>query len=164
MKIGILADSHDNLPMIRAAMALFRKIGVELIVHAGDFVAPFAVRAMDSLCRVVGVFGNNDGERAGLRKALGAKGEIHPGAASLEIGGKRIVVVHSDSDAGPLAASGRYDVVICGHSHTARVRREGSALVLNPGESGGWLTGKSTAAVLDLDTMDTALYELAAEE
>ena len=60
MKLGVMADSHDNVPMVRRAVELFNRRQVDLVIHAGDFVAPFAIAPLADLdCRVVAVFGNN---------------------------------------------------------------------------------------------------------
>lgn len=161
MKIGILADSHDNLPKIRAAMELFTREGVGLILHAGDFVAPFAVRAMHSApCRVVAVFGNNDGERIGLAKAFEPIGEVHPRIALVEAGGRRIGVVHQDELVAPIAAGSALHVLVYGHTHQLDIHREGQTLVVNPGEVGGWLTGRCTVVTLDTDSLETQVWEV----
>jgi predicted phosphodiesterase len=39
--------------------------------------------------------------------------------------------------------------VVYGHTHKPDVRKNNGVLVVNPGETGGWLTGKSTVALLD---------------
>ncbi|MDD9973593.1 MAG: metallophosphoesterase family protein, partial [Candidatus Poribacteria bacterium] len=39
MKLGVMSDSHDNIPNVKRAVALFNEIGVDLVVHAGDFIA-----------------------------------------------------------------------------------------------------------------------------
>ena len=44
MRIGVMSDSHDNLPMIRKAIRLFTDENAEAVLHAGDFIAPFAVK------------------------------------------------------------------------------------------------------------------------
>ncbi len=161
MKIGIMADSHDNLPKIRSAMEVFAREGVGLILHAGDFVAPFAVRAMHGApARVVAVFGNNDGERIGLAKAFEAIGEVHPRIALVEADGKRIGVVHQDELVAPISAGNAVDVLVYGHTHRLDIRREGNVLIINPGEVGGWLTGKCTIALLDTDTLETRVVEV----
>ena len=49
MKIGVFSDSHDNVPMVKKAVELFNNEGVELVIHAGDFIAPFVVAAMGDL-------------------------------------------------------------------------------------------------------------------
>ncbi len=161
MKIGILSDSHDNLPRIRSAMETFAREGVGLILHAGDFVAPFAVRAMhDAPARVVAVFGNNDGERIGLAKAFEAIGEVHARIARVEVDGRRLVMVHEDELVPPLAESKAVDVLVYGHTHRLDIRREGSVLIINPGEVGGWLTGRCTVVLLDTDTLEATVVEV----
>ena len=47
--IGIMSDSHDNLPAIQQAVRIFNQIGCDLVIHAGDFVAPFAVQELSAL-------------------------------------------------------------------------------------------------------------------
>ena len=75
--IGIMADSHDNLHSIRCAVQLFNGAGCTLVIHAGDFVAPFSAREMEKLnCPVNGVFGNCDGEKQGLKKAFEPLGKV----------------------------------------------------------------------------------------
>lgn len=161
MKLGVMADSHDNVPMVRRAVELFNERGAGLVIHAGDFVAPFAVAPLAELdCRVVAVFGNNDGERVGLAKRLEEIGEVHPNLAPAELAGRRIAAVHYPELAAPIAAGGAFDLVVYGHTHEIDVRREGATLVLNPGEVGGWLTGRSTVAVVDLGTMEAEILDL----
>jgi len=40
MKVGILSDSHDNLALLKQALDILEKEKVDLILHAGDYVAP----------------------------------------------------------------------------------------------------------------------------
>jgi putative phosphoesterase len=63
--------------------------------------------------------------------------------------GLRIVVVHFDASAATQAASGLFDVVVFGHTHKPLVESRDGVLRVNPGETGGWLSGKSTVALLD---------------
>ena len=61
MKLGVMSDTHNNIPIIKRAVSLFNAIGVSLVVHAGDFRSPCAIEPLTQLeCVVVGVFGNND--------------------------------------------------------------------------------------------------------
>ena len=67
MKIGVISDTHDNIPLIKRAVGLFNRNGVGHILHAGDFVAPFSILPFNALkSPFTGVFGNNDGEKKGL--------------------------------------------------------------------------------------------------
>ena len=71
MLLGIIADTHDNLDAIENAVDIFNREKVDLVIHAGDFVAPFTVRKFRGLdCKFIGIFGNNDGEKEGLRKGI----------------------------------------------------------------------------------------------
>lgn len=160
MKLGVMSDSHDNIPNVKRAVALFNEIGVDLVVHAGDFIAPFAIDPLADLdCRVVGVFGNNDGERIVLAKKFELIGEVHPNLASASLGDKTIAVMHYPELAIPIAKSGVYDIVVYGHTHKIDIQKEKS-LLLNPGETGGWTTGKATVAVVDIETLEATIHEL----
>jgi len=156
VKIGVIADSHDHVPRIREAVERFGEEGVELLLHAGDVVAPFALKALLSLdVPFTGVFGNNDGDRLLLWQASG--GRIHPGPYALKAGGVRVLLLHEPQAAEAAARSGLYDLVIYGHTHEVEMRRVGPCLVLNPGELGGWLTGRCSAALYDTGSRGTEI-------
>ena len=148
--IGILSDSHDNLTRVREAVRLFNDAGCSLVIHAGDFVAPFTVDELRNLrAPVKAVFGNCDGERAGLAKAFEGLGELREAPLKFSHAGLRFLVCHLDSPIGRHFASKAYDVVVFGHTHKPLAERRGGVLLVNPGETGGWLSGRSTIALLD---------------
>jgi putative phosphoesterase len=148
--IGILSDSHDNLVALRKAVSLFRDAGCELLVHAGDFIAPFAARELEKAgCPVKAVFGNCDGEKKGLVSALKGFGKVREAPWVFEHRGTRIFLAHLDGAVANAVAKRAYDIVIYGHTHKPEVRVSGPALVVNPGETGGWLSGKGTVALFD---------------
>jgi len=150
VKIGILADTHDNLPAVRRAVDLFRGLGCGLIVHAGDFVAPFAAWELEKAgCPVRAVFGNCDGERRGLEEVLQSFGEIREEPYLFDQAGKTFLLTHGHERLEALLAEHPVDFLIYGHTHKSDIRRAGRTLVINPGEAGGWLSGRSTAVVLD---------------
>lgn len=158
-----MSDSHDHLENIRKAVETFNSAGVEYVIHAGDFVAPFVANELQKLnCPLLGVFGNNDGEKIGLQnrfKSFGAEVKVQP--AFVELGGKKFVVIHENDLADALAESGKFDVVVYGHTHKVDIRKASNGcLIVNPGEVCGWLTGKATVAILDTETMEVKLVEL----
>ncbi len=108
---------------------------------------------------LIGVFGNNDGERFGLKAMFAGLGDIHRAPYRFEFKGKHFLMLHEPDEVDALAESGHYDVIIYGHTHEIDVR-EGKTLVINPGETGGWTTGRSTAALLDLSTMGVEIVDL----
>lgn len=162
MKIGVIADTHDNVTKILQAVDLFNKQeDLEVVVHAGDFVSPFAVAAMAGLqCRFVAVFGNNEGEKIGVANKFKGLGDLYMNFASVEAGDRKIAVAHYPELAIALAKGEGFDVVVYGHTHEIDIHKEGETLVVNPGECGGWLTGKCTIATIDLDTLEAEIHEL----
>jgi predicted phosphodiesterase len=38
MKLGVISDARDNLPMIAKAVKIFKENKVEFVLHAGDYV------------------------------------------------------------------------------------------------------------------------------
>jgi len=148
--IGILSDSHDNLTRVREAVRLFNDADCDLVIHAGDFVAPFTVEELRNLrAPVKAVFGNCDGERAGLTKAFQGLGEIRVAPLKFRHAGLRFLVSHLDGPVEKHLASRAYDIIVFGHTHKPLADRRDGVLLVNPGEAGGWLRGKSTVALLD---------------
>ena len=159
--IGVMSDSHDNLTMIRRAVSIFNDASCDLVVHAGDVVAPFAVKELAALdCRVRAVFGNCDGEKTGLKMAIEPFGEIQEAPFVFSHAGKKCLLCHFDFPVPKYIASNQYDIVIFGHTHKPKVRKQGKSLAVNPGETGGWLTGKSTVALIDLKRMEAEVVIL----
>jgi hypothetical protein len=159
--IGVMADSHDNLVAVRKAVSLFKNVKCELVIHAGDFVAPFAARELKALdCPVKSVFGNCDGEKIGLEKAIEPFGEINEAPITFVHAGKNFLACHYHFSVKSYLSLGKYDIIIFGHTHKLEIRKEGKTLLLNPGETGGWLSGKSTVALLDPGILEVEIISL----
>jgi len=159
MKVGILSDTHDNLDRIRRAVEFFRKEGIGLLVHAGDFVAPFTLPLYRELdCDFIGVYGNNDGDVLLLHKR--SEGRIHSAPHRFTAGGRRFIVTHYPDAVNAMAHGPDVDVVIYGHTHSAEVRRVGEALVINPGECGGWSSGEPSVALLETETLEARIVRI----
>jgi len=159
MKVGVISDTHDRLPTFRRAMALFKRLKVEAVFHAGDYVAPFAAKliAADVLSvPLYCIYGNNDGERKGLKAILP---DIVDGPLTVKLDGKTIVMHHfidwlKPADIAPA------NVIITGHTHEVVNETRNGKLYLNPGECCGWLHEKCTVAVLDLAAMKADIIEV----
>lgn len=157
MRIGIISDTHDRLPAIRAALDRFEQSGVDTLIHPGDVIAPFAARALAGFRGTLHiVYGNNDGERTGLRTVLP---QIQDGPLWVEVGGRRLLVHHALDWCRP-EDIGLADVVITGHTHEVSVERRAGQLLVNPGECCGWVTGRATIALLDLVTLEVSIIEV----
>lgn len=159
MIIGIISDTHDNMTQTKKAVDLFNERKVEHVIHAGDFTSPFTFRTLKDLnCGFTGVFGNNDGDKLLLQKM--SEGSVFNQPHIFELGGRKIVIMHEHHLADALADSGHYNVVIYGHTHKPEIRKVKNTLVVNPGEAGNWLYGKSTIAVADLSALTAEIISL----
>ncbi|MBN1783034.1 metallophosphoesterase [bacterium] len=149
MKIGILSDSHDNLPALVKAVSVFNDAGVSHVLHAGDLVAPFTAKPLKKLnMGFTAVFGNNDGEILGLYHVF--KDQIFRAPHVVHLNHKKILLLHEGDNLEALAISGKFDAIIYGHTHEVDIRKD-PTLVINPGECGGWLSGRRTVAIWDME-------------
>jgi uncharacterized protein len=158
--IGIMSDTHDHRKAISLAVAEFNNAGCSLVIHGGDYVAPFTFIDLKKLeGKFVGVFGNNDGEKRGLLEQAGEIGVIMEPPFEFIHHDKKIVVMHEPVYLKKYLSRDDIDVIVYGHIHKVDIR-PGKPLVINPGECCSWLTGHSTVALLDLDTMNPQVLEL----
>jgi len=159
IKIGVISDTHDNIPKIKQAIEIFNKKKVSLVIHAGDIVSPFALIPFKELkAGFVSIFGNNDGDKLLLKER--AEGRIFHQPYKFEYFDKKIVVMHEPDIVEELAISGYYDLIIYGHTHRAKIENINNTLIVNPGEAGGWLYGKATIAIIELENMVTEIIDL----
>ena len=163
MRVGVLSDSHDHLDRLAEAVRHLRDRKVELVLHAGDFIAPFTIPVLHEVgCPIRAVFGNNDGERIGLFQRLTSLGhQVGERPQAYEFSGRRFLLQHEPSALDALEGSPHYDLVVYGHTHKADWRcPEKGAPILNPGEVCGWVTGKAQCCVVDLATRQLEVIPL----
>ncbi len=160
--IGIVSDTHEHVKMIVKAVSLFKERAPLFVVHCGDIISPPVLeRFADFKLKVV--FGNNDGERSGLKKKCQELGfdEIVD-SAEFEVAGKRFFVNHGTNPATieKAVASGQYDYVMHGHTHIPRHEQCGRTKVINPGAL--FMAPKYTVAFLTVETGEVEFVELPA--
>jgi putative phosphoesterase len=132
VRIGVISDTHLDAAAHKLPDALVNGLrGVDMILHAGDWVSPHAVKLVEAIAPCESVAGNNDGpdivDRFGYAKRL-------------ELGGVRIGLVHGDGIRKTTAeraldafADDMPDVIVFGHSHIPERRIVGRTLLFNPG-------------------------------
>ena len=165
MLVGAISDSHDNLPQIEKAVKYLNEQNVDLVLHAGDYVAGFVIPKFKMLnCKLIGVFGNNDGDHELLKKRFSETTNctIHDQFATVNVNGYSIALLHgTEIDLlNSIIDSGYFDAVIHRHSHNKSIEKRGKTLTINPGELCGYLTGKSTIALLDIVKNEAKIIEL----
>ena len=191
MKLGIVSDLHCNIDGLDRALEIMGPI--DALLCLGDSINEFGfsnavigrLRERDALT-ILGnheeVFLGSAGVRARSRpeidrSLLGWLAE-RPHRHALEIGGKRILMVHST----PWEPRGSYvlptsaalerfgetdaDIVLYGHTHRQIVRRVGRVLVVNPGSAGEARDprngGQLSCAVLDTATEEVVVHDFPA--
>jgi len=158
MRIGVVSDTHNHLRNVTRIVALFNEAGVERVVHTGDITQPKTLDVLAGLhAPLVGVYGNNDLERAGLAAAAERHG-FHLVDPPLELAwaGRRILVVHDPREIEPALRS-EHDVVLHGHEHRRVLERDGHRLIFNPGECAGHMPGLNAVGMLDLVSLEAEL-------
>jgi putative phosphoesterase len=169
MKICIVSDSHDRADALGQAVRDAAARGAQAVIHCGDLIGTQTLRA----ALVVGlpmhvIHGNNLGDPVSLsRWARESDGQLqyHGPDARLELGGRKVFVVHYPEYGHAMACTGDWDLVCCGHSHEAEVRevanvKSARTWLVNPGTVAG-LAAPATWALGDLAAMRFDLHTLA---
>jgi putative phosphoesterase len=152
MRLGILADTHDDLPRTTRAARLLRDNGAEALIHCGDLATPPIV----ATCAVLPfwfVFGNHDADMVPVLQAAAADfGATCLGwGGVVELGGKRVGVAHGHitMDVRRVLAE-KPDYLLVGHSHYPSDTIVESVRRINPGAL--FRADEFSVAVLDLDS------------
>lgn len=134
MLIAILSDTHCRTDNIGWALDLIAGRSAELIVHCGDLEDSEAVRHFPAHTHFV--YGNCDGDRAGIRAAIADVGAtLHEPFGYLELAGKKLAWTHGDNQRllRELENADAFDFVFYGHTHQAKEHQVGRTRVINPG-------------------------------
>jgi putative phosphoesterase len=138
MLIAVMSDSHDNIPNLRKAISIIYKERAGMIIHCGDFTAPFMLQELEEAgIPVHGVFGNNDGDQYLLTKlSLTSLKNIvlHGLIGEVDAGGFPAAFTHQGMVGEGLASTAKYKMVCFGHSHVYFEKKAGNTILLNPGE------------------------------
>ncbi len=162
MILGLISDTHDRIPFIEKAVDLFNQSDVEAVLHCGDFVSPFSLKPFRKLDKpLFAVFGNNDGEKAGLQSMFKRSGWVlNDRPYPLQFNGSKIAMLHEPDNLDEYIASGEFDMVVYGHTHKKHFEIVGDTIVVNPGEGCGWMSGIATVAFADLERKDCRFEKL----
>src|SRR6266540_4354309 len=136
MNIGIISDTHDDLSNLKNAVRTFNERKVSYVIHAGDYVFPGVVKEFKNFNgKLVGVLGNNDGEKIGLLKNFKEiGGELHGEFGDLELDGLRIAIYHGTNNKFTFffIASPIYDIFIFSLPHPIPIDVLLTPVVLSP--------------------------------
>ena len=146
MKVGIISDSHDDVNNINKAIEIFERNKIKAVIHGGDIISPPLIkefkRLTDKGVEFFGIFGNNDGEKNGLKNAFSLiNGKLLGDEGKIEIDSLKFCIYHGQDlrKKDKIINSQKFDVFVYGHSHTKHSElihnKKRSTLILNPGSS-----------------------------
>lgn len=151
--IGIISDTHDNVPAIIKAVEIFKEKNVELVLHLGDIIAPITIPYFKGL-NMKFIKGNNDGDVDNLIPKINEiNGEWLNEISELNVDDKKLFGLchgHNEEVLNEMINSERFDYVVTGHTHEKRDEKIGKTRVINPGTCYAG-TKEHTIALLDLD-------------
>lgn len=160
MLIGLMSDSHNNRPNVRFTLDIFRELGVETILHAGDLISVELLEEFADFSVYLS-FGNGDDPLLISQKAAAVSNKfVCDEMLEITLGGKRFFLMHGDQRVTleNCISSGAYDYVIHGHTHQFRNESTGECRVINPGALGGRLVGERSFATLDPEKNELQRY------
>jgi hypothetical protein len=164
MRIGIISDTHDQHANVRKAIEVFAAQGVAYVLHAGDITGPSTVSLFAQLPGVplIAVLGNCDTERAALHTAVRtAGGQFHGRVYEGNLDGRAIYMTHVPHEIDRVVGSGKYDLVVYGHTHRQDICQVGKTLLVNPGAARNWMGDPPEVVVVDLADMTATTHPLA---
>ena len=168
MKICIVSDSHDRSAPLADAVQRAKEQGAEAVIHCGDVIGTQTLRAALELGLPMHVIhGNNLGDPISLSRwarERPAQLAYHGPDARLDLGGRKVFVVHYPEYGYAMACTGDWDLVCCGHSHVAGIAevtnvKGGKTWLVNPGTVAG-LAAPATWILGDLAAMHFETYSL----
>ena len=128
MRFAIVSDTHDNIKNFAKVIDFLNTQNITEILHCGDICNK---EIMDEAAKrfkgkIIYVKGNGDYHLQDL-----------PDMQELDIGGKKVAIIHYPELAKKLAESGKYDLVFYGHTHRPWEEVVGKCRLVNPGEVAG---------------------------
>lgn len=131
-RLALISDTHifpsGQRRVPPQVLDLFRRAGVDRIVHAGDVASQPVLDELATIAPVLAVRGNNDQGDFGQRLPLMIDVTLNERLV-------RVVHGHGGRSARAVAASVANGTacVVYGHSHIPMVERVGDAVLVNPG-------------------------------
>lgn len=140
--IGIISDTHIPTRAKEIPSRVFEEFeGVDLIIHAGDFVDIAIVKQLEEIAPLIGVEGNMDFDEIRTK---------YPELAIVKIYDYRIGVYHGSLlpwKSENIAKKYSLDVLISGHTHRPSIKKN-DIIFINPGSPTNPLFAPSSIALL----------------
>lgn len=132
MIVGVIADTHIPTRTRELPQKLLKQLrGIDLILHAGDFVEMGVLKTLEKIAKVEAVFGNMDEEEIKLKL---------PGKKIVQVEKVKIGLVHGSDIPWDVVrripsnfCKEEVNCIVYGHTHFARNEEIEGKLYFNPG-------------------------------
>ena len=119
--VGVISDTHGLVrPEAKKVLET-----CDAIIHAGDVGSPDVLDELRQIAPLTAIRGNVDLWAADM-----------PDTDIVEIGGRRLYLLHDVNTLGIDPVAEGIDVVVSGHSHQPKISEYKGVLYLNPGSAG----------------------------
>ena len=163
MKVGILSDTHNDTQTLLKILTRFREEGISTILHAGDVSSPSTIKTFSGFT-VHLAFGNCDYFTGALKEEIILLGTNSTASRinTQEIEGEKVLIIHGNypQELQELCSSGKYDLVITGHTHIQERKTIHKTLVINPGAASRKSDPPYAYAVYDLEKKDLRFHKI----
>ncbi len=172
MILGIFSDVHDNITNLNLAKNVFLQNHVDACFFCGDLVSPFTIKFLESWpMPIKAVLGNNEGDKWGIIRRLKKYSTTieYPEKGYIfehQIDGNKIFQFHGHlNQVTDLAInSGKYNLVLTGHTHEPHIKTVNHTTWINPGSVTGIAENSNiqfgTVAIYDLTSAQGGIIKL----
>ena len=135
-KIAVLSDTHDNMNVIKKILNEVSGFGIDMLIHCGDFVSPFAfnefIKNLNEKIYFKAVLGNNEGEiykiLSDYTKLSKPNFQLEKNFLEFEMNGYKTLLLHGWGSIDltrkivfSIGKSGDYKFILFGHTHQPEV-------------------------------------------
>lgn len=179
MKVLVISDTHDNIVRLKHVLSFIPQIGVEAIIHCGDWATPSVAEIIGRVgVKKFGVLGNADIDPEMVVSLKKNNIIFDLNFLKLTLDRRKIGIAHyppspatsAGAVAGhaPLVAkrllqdalnSEQYDALFYGHRHSAQKEVFGKTLLARPGALGR--TNHPSFGVYDSERNDVEFVDVA---
>ena len=156
MLIGVVSDTHNNIKNVNLIISILNQRNVDLVIHTGDITKESTLKKFSELnCELLGVFGNNDRNEPGLKKAAEECGfEFREPPFKINKFDRNIAIFHEPELINEYMSKNEdIDIVLHGHTHRYREEIINKTIFFNPGESAGMIKGKNAIGIVNLEDL-----------
>ncbi|MGA3291724.1 MAG: metallophosphoesterase family protein [Candidatus Microgenomates bacterium] len=134
MKILVISDSHGNITGLKHVLGFAKKIGIDVVIHAGDWNTAESVKTVLSFgIPLYTVLGNADIDPKVSEELKAKSKKFDEDFLIINLNGKNIGITHKPADNKKYFLGKKLDIIFNGHLHSRYESSQTSVKVIRPG-------------------------------